>query len=195
MTSLKQKLKNLLIEFSTEKKEVVELKFVEAKLVDGTIVKQEGEELTIGQPVVVVTEEGEVPAPAGEHELESGEILVVEVNEEGVAVLTEIKEKVEEAEPEVEVEVEAETNFQITEEEVAGLVNLIENLQMEVGESKSEVAVLKGEFESLKTKVEELLGTPAVEPVQEQFSKSNLLFSSEKEERIERLKKISQLIK
>jgi hypothetical protein len=46
--------------------------FVEAKLVDGTVVKVEGDSLMEGAKVVVVTADAEVPAPDGTHELEDG---------------------------------------------------------------------------------------------------------------------------
>jgi hypothetical protein len=68
--------------------------FVEAKLVDGTVVKVEGEGLVEGAKVVVVTADAEVPAPDGVHELEDG--TKVETKD-GVIV------KVEEM-PEVDVE-------------------------------------------------------------------------------------------
>jgi hypothetical protein len=55
-----------------------EQKFVDAKLVDGTIVRVEPA-LEIGASVAVVGEDGEaVPAPDGEHELESGEVVRTE---------------------------------------------------------------------------------------------------------------------
>jgi hypothetical protein len=46
--------------------------FVEAKLVDGTVVKVEGDSLMEGAKVVVVTPDAEIPAPDGVHELEDG---------------------------------------------------------------------------------------------------------------------------
>ncbi len=73
--------------------------FVDAKLVDGTQIKVEGDSLMEGAKVVVVTEEGELPAPDGVHELEDG--TKVETKE---GVIARIEEKVEEAEgPEVEI--------------------------------------------------------------------------------------------
>jgi len=52
--------------------------FVDAKLVDGTIVRVEPA-LEIGASVAVIGEDGEtVPAPDGEHELESGEVVRTE---------------------------------------------------------------------------------------------------------------------
>ncbi len=53
---------------------VVEETFGEATLVDGTIVKWEGE-LVEGAALIVVLPEGEVAAPDGIHELEDGTIL------------------------------------------------------------------------------------------------------------------------
>ena len=70
-----------------------EVKMMEAKLKDGTIV--EVTELAVGG---IVTIEG-VPAPAGEHELESGDVIVLGDN----GAIMEIKPK---KEDEVSVEVE-----------------------------------------------------------------------------------------
>ena len=46
--------------------------FVDAKLVDGTVVKVAGDSLVEGAKVVVVTADAEIPAPDGTHELEDG---------------------------------------------------------------------------------------------------------------------------
>ena len=46
--------------------------FLDAKLADGTQIKVEGDSLVEGAKVVVITEQGEVPAPDGVHELEDG---------------------------------------------------------------------------------------------------------------------------
>lgn len=85
-----------------------EEKFEDAKLVDGTIVRYEV--LEIGAALSVVGEDGEiVPAPDGEHELESGDIVRTEG---GVIVEIMSPEPVaEEAEEEVEEEMAAEEKF------------------------------------------------------------------------------------
>jgi hypothetical protein len=57
-----------------EADEVVTEKYAEATLVDGTIVKWEGD-LIEGSALVVVMPEGEVAAPDGTHELEDGTII------------------------------------------------------------------------------------------------------------------------
>jgi hypothetical protein len=62
-----------------------ETKMAEAKLVDGTIV--ESPSFDVEQPLEVVTEEGKVPAPDGEHELvltdESGNEILIKIRTEG----------------------------------------------------------------------------------------------------------------
>ena len=63
---------NFEIEVSEGKIVAVKEIFVEAKLVDGTVVKVEGDSLVEGAKVVVVTADAEVPAPDGIHELEDG---------------------------------------------------------------------------------------------------------------------------
>jgi hypothetical protein len=81
--------------------------FVDAKLVDGTIIRYES--LEIGAALSVVGEDGEiVAAPDGQHELESGEVVRTE---EGVIVEVlepEAEEVDEEAEDEKEEEMSAE---------------------------------------------------------------------------------------
>jgi hypothetical protein len=86
--------------------ETTEEAFVDAKLVDGTIIRYES--LEIGAALSVVGEDGEiVPAPDGQHELESGEVVRTE---EGVIV--------EILEPEAE-EVEEEAKDEEKEEEMS----------------------------------------------------------------------------
>ena len=46
--------------------------FIDAKLIDGTEIKVEGDSLVQGAKVLVKTAEGEVPAPDGTHELSDG---------------------------------------------------------------------------------------------------------------------------
>ena len=87
--------------------ETTEEAFVDAKLVDGTIIRYES--LEIGATLSVVGEDGEiVSAPDGQHELESGEIVRTE---EGLIVEIlepEAEEVDEEAEDEKEEEMSAE---------------------------------------------------------------------------------------
>jgi hypothetical protein len=53
--------------------------FGQGKLKDGTVVKYDTETLAVGSTVMVVTGEGqELPAPAGEHTLEDGTVIIVD---------------------------------------------------------------------------------------------------------------------
>ena len=89
--------------------ETTEEAFVDAKLVDGTIIRYES--LEIGAALSVVGEDGEIiAAPDGQHELESGEVVRTE---EGVIV--------EVLEPEAE-EVEEEAKDEEKEEEMSAEV-------------------------------------------------------------------------
>jgi hypothetical protein len=85
-----QEIKNLMVQFGflkNEETEIVKEIFLDAKLVDGTAIKVEGDSLVDGAKVVVVTEEGEIPAPDGVHEIEGGtkvetkEGLIVRIEE------------------------------------------------------------------------------------------------------------------
>jgi hypothetical protein len=107
-----------LIKFSAE---VVENKFLDAKLVDGeTIVRVEADELAVGLPLLVITEDGLIPAPTGEHTLEDGTVVVVDE----AGIITAITPREEEVEaPEVVEEaleevVEEEEKEEVLEEEV-----------------------------------------------------------------------------
>ena len=89
-------------------RETTEEAFVDAKLVDGTIVRVEPA-LEIGASVAVIGEDGEtVAAPDGEHELESGEVVRTEG---GVIVEIMTPEPVAEEAEEVEEEMASEEKF------------------------------------------------------------------------------------
>jgi preprotein translocase subunit YajC len=132
--------------------------FVDAKLVDGTQIKVEGDSLMEGAKVVVVTEEGELPAPDGVHELEDG--TKVETKE---GVIARIEEKVAEAEgPEVEIEladVEVEgpkgSEVQVeTPDPMAEFVALVKDMMEKISEKmksmEDKVESMNAEFNAFK---------------------------------------------
>lgn len=132
--------------------------FVDAKLVDGTQIKVEGESLMEGAKVVVVMADGEVPAPDGVHELEDG--TKVETKE---GVITRIEEKVEEAEgPEVEIELqdvevegpagsEAEVSVPDPMEEFVALVkDMMEKISEKMKAMEEKVDEVKADFNQFK---------------------------------------------
>ena len=119
--------------------------FLDAKLSDGTQIKVEGDSLVEGAKVLVVTQEGSVPAPDGTHELEDG--TKVETKD---GIVTTIEEKVEEEEegPKVEIEVG---------EDMGGmkeLYSLLEDMMKKVSEKmknmEQKMETMKDEFESFK---------------------------------------------
>lgn len=69
--------------------EPVPAQFGELTLVDGTVIKYEGDAPMEGAPLIVVTPEGEVPAPDGVHETDSGLLISTK---DGVIVSIEEKE-------------------------------------------------------------------------------------------------------
>ena len=158
----------------------VEAKFKDAKLIDGTIVRVEGDEFKVGDALSVITEDGQVvKAPEGMHELEDGTVLVVdaegiiteirkpeaeveqseeEKKEEEAPSQTEMAEKKDKEKMEVAPEIVAlEERIKKLEEAIAMLVSGLES-------KKEEMEKVKKENESLKLKNEELSKTPAVEP-------------------------------
>jgi preprotein translocase subunit YajC len=98
---------NFEIEVKDGKIETVKEIFLDAKLADGTVVKVSGDSLVEGAKVVVVTEDAEIPAPDGVHELEDG--TKVETKDGIIAKVEEVVDDLKEGEkPEVEIEVSKE---------------------------------------------------------------------------------------
>tara|TARA_R110000868_G_scaffold370916_1_gene634410 strand:+ start:3519 stop:4247 length:729 start_codon:yes stop_codon:yes gene_type:complete len=118
--------------------------FVDAKLVDGTQIKVEGEALAEGAKVVVVTEEGEVPAPDGVHEIEDG--TKVETKDGVIVKVEEVVAEMPEAEVEVEVPMQGGADMQ--------LVDLVKEFVAKMGEKikamETEMSSLNAEFKSFK---------------------------------------------
>jgi len=132
--------------------------FGEILTADGELtLTYEGEELVVGLPIFVKTEDGNIPAPDGEHQLEGG----IQIETEG-GVMTEIStvEAVEE---------------EITEEETEEMMSNEENLsndfkellKMLSGEFKKELKAIRAEFNSklnvVDGKVENFSSAPATE--------------------------------
>jgi hypothetical protein len=135
-----------------------EVKLAQARLADGTTVI-EAEVFEAGMEVFIVTEEGNVPMPVGEYEMEGGELILV-VEEEGI--IAEIKEKVEETEeeeeapaPEAEAEVVEEEMSEETRQPKKTIESIIkETLFSEIEKIKAENEELKAELAALKNATE-----------------------------------------
>lgn len=127
-----EKLSGLVSKFNADTTETKEM-FVDAKLIDGTIIRYES--LEVGMPLMVIDEAGnELPAPDGEHELEDGTKVKVEGG-----IIIEIESKEEEM-PEEEMPIE---------QPMAAVETV----------SKEDFETLKSEVADLKTKFEEFSKT------------------------------------
>ena len=124
----------------------MEVKLATMKLANGTEI--EAEAFEAGNEVFIVSEEEKVALPIGEYELEDGKILVVV--EEGI--ISEIKEKEEEAEEEVEAEVKEEVEEQEMEAETATPKKVVESISKETHFAKIEE--MQKEIDALKLALE-----------------------------------------
>ena len=148
--------------------ETTEEAFVDSKLVDGTIVRYEV--LEVGAALSVVGEDGEiVPAPDGEHELESGDIVRTEG---GLIVEIMSPEPVEEeAEEEKEEEMAAEETEEKFDAEgfkadiLSAVSELIESRMAEAQFAKTEkVSDIEKAVGLITDIVEKMAATPKEEP-------------------------------
>lgn len=144
-------------ELEVAESQIVSVKelFVDAKLVDGTAIKVSGEGLVEGAKVMVVTEEGEIPAPDGVHELEDG--TKVETKE---GLISKIEEAIAEApemeKPEVEIEVSKEEKME------SEVVALLKDLVVKLGEK---IASLEGKVEGMSADFNAFKKEPAAKKI------------------------------
>jgi hypothetical protein len=137
--------------------ETTEETFGEIKTADGELtLSYPGEELTEGVEIFVVTEDGNIPAPDGTHEL-AGDITIT--TEGGVITSATATEVEAESEEEMSEEVEA------TEEEFEG-----ESSEVNINElHEALIQMIGGEFKEQFTALkEELMGE--INTVKEQFN-------------------------
>jgi len=156
-------------ELEVAESQIVSVKeiFVDAKLVDGTAIKVSGEGLVEGAKVMVVTEEGEIPAPDGVHELEDG--TKVETKEGVIAKIEEVVAEAPEMEkPEVEIEVSKEEKME------SEVVALLKDLVVKLGEK---IASLEGKVEGMSADFNAFKKEPAAKKIAdgktEKFNKTD----------------------
>lgn len=137
---------NFEIEVKDGKIETVKEIFLDAKLADGTVVKVEGDSLVEGKKVVVVTEEAEIPAPDGVHELEDG--TKVETKD---GLIVKVEEKVMEGpemeKPEVEIEV---PSLALEKEMVDMVKDFVSKMGEKISKMEQDYKSLQNEFNSFK---------------------------------------------
>ena len=160
MSEKKRLLERVLEVFSSDEKEVAEdIKFGSAMTTEGMEVVFEGEEIAVGVELRVVTEEGEVLAPDGEHAIQIGEEIKVIITEAGI--VTEIVEEVEEAEM-------SEEDFEKVLTEVLNSVNAKFKKEREANDK--EINTLKDDFKKLSEKFNSLVD--ATEGEKRKFNKT-----------------------
>ena len=133
-----------------ELEEEVEEEFVEAELIDGTLVSTEEEDFKIGVKLFVISPEGKVEAPIGEHKTKAG--LIVTVGDGSII------EKIEEIKEAIDEQVELTEEDKDKAEFNTQLLEIFTKLSEEIKELKSENTKLKSEFSKFQNK-------PAGEPI------------------------------
>lgn len=134
-----------------------------ALLKDGTQIKWDGE-LAVGTEILVVTAEGEIPAPDATHELENG-TLVTTAN--GV-----VSEIVSQEEPQIEVEVEngkkekmSNEDLEKLNEKMDSLVSEISNLKNQLNSAFEQIANHKNAISSAVDVIEKFASSSNEEPI------------------------------
>jgi fumarylacetoacetate (FAA) hydrolase family protein len=168
--------------FSEQEKEAA-FALVEGKLVDGTAVAYD---LEAGD-IFVIGEDGvQIPAPVGEHQLESGEIVVV--LEEGK--IAEVKQ----AEAKVEIEIEAAEEVPAVEEPkkdeaMAKVEQAMGDLEKKVEELTAKVKAMEEKAEEVKEAVKMsavVLESLAKEPSDKAITSPNQFAKQMKVEKVDR---------
>jgi len=134
----------------------------EAKLMDGTRIFTEADAFIVGSAVQIETEEGMIPAPAGEHQMEDGNIIVVD--EAGVIVEIKVPEaeEVEDEPVEEDLNEDAPVAFSLSEEDYNALIERISKLEEVL---LGAVEALNNTNKELVEKVETLSAQPGAAPV------------------------------
>jgi hypothetical protein len=121
--------------------------FVDAKLIDGTILKIAGDTLAEGAKVVVVQEDAEIPAPDGMHELEDG--TKIETKDGIIAKVEEVANDVEGGEtpeaPELEV-----PSLAMSQEVYDMLSEFIKKMGEKMSQMDTQMSALENQFSSFK---------------------------------------------
>lgn len=156
-----------------------EVKLAQARLADGVTVL-EAEAFEAGMEVFIVTEEGNVPLPVGEYEMEGGEYILVVVEEGIIAEIKEVEETPEEEAPAAEEEAVAPIEEEMSEETrqpkktiesiiKETLFSEVEKLKVENDELKAELSRMKEEATSLSADVKPILYNPENEQKADTF--------------------------
>lgn len=138
----------------------------ETALQDGTILKYSGETLAVGSEVIIVTPEGEVNAPAGEHILADGSTIVVAIEGEK-SVVKEVK-PAEEMKKETPATPNTEAAFEAIKSEFAAfkaeVLKEFESLKKENEALKIKASKTAANLKETVLVVEAMANIPTAEP-------------------------------
>jgi len=174
----------------------------EAKLADGvTIVTWEGE--LEGAELMIVSEEGKIPAPDGDHTLESGEIVTV-ADGKVIAITPKKEEETEEEEVEIELGKEEKKEYDMEAintmlKECMAKIEVLEKkmgevkLEEKIEEAMSAINAQKEAFTSLVEVVDKIAKSPSDEPADNGNLFSSMKVSKELE--TEKLNDFAQALK
>jgi hypothetical protein len=121
--------------------------FLDATLMDGTVIKVEGDSLVEGAKVVVVTEDAEIPAPDGVHELEDG--TKVETKEGIIAKIMEVDSEGEDEESEV-AKVEVAKELEMSSEMYDMLKEFVSKMGEKMSSMEQKMESMNNEFSAFK---------------------------------------------
>lgn len=132
------------------------------------------DKLEVGGKVDIKGEDGSLsPAPAGEHEMADGMIIVVDE----AAIITEIKEPEMETEPAVEVSIEAAqvapSEADVLKAKIAEMQKQLDEMMKKQSMSEASAAKFSKAVEGLTDIVIGLMQTPSAEPTQAPKDKFN----------------------
>jgi hypothetical protein len=142
--------------------------FIDATLVDGTVIKVEGDTLVEGAKVVVVTPDAEIPAPDGTHQLQDG--TKIETKDGMITMVMEVPNDVEVGEvpesPSVEV-----PEVSVSNEVMSMLKEFISKMGEKMSQMEQSYSSLENEFNKFKS---EPAGKKIRDGKTEQFNKEVL---------------------
>lgn len=121
------------------------------------------DKLEAGGKVDIKGEDGQLsPAPAGEHELADGMIIVVDE----AAAIAEIKEPAAEEEPAVEIEVEGPSEAEMMKKKMEEMQKELDDMKKKQSMSEASAAKFSKAVEGLTDIVIGLMQTPSAEPTE-----------------------------
>lgn len=157
--------------------------FAEGVLADGTIVKFD--KLEAGGVISIVTDEGEVPAPVGEHELEDGTMIVIVE----AGIIAEVKAMEEEEVAEVEVEVVEEMSADVVNYD-AKFQEISEAFNSKMSEIETKVTSLN---EVTKKLIEFMEAFATIESAPESQAPKNTFLAQSKNVKADSFKKLQNI--